>query len=414
MSQADWDRLQYYSRRVKFFEFIVEDSPRVHPSTYFRIGQLWSTALFPSLRHLYYYLDEMSIPHIFLHLSPPLVSLELFNIRGFENTVVGPFLDTLSSRMIRQIVLRNGDMSVDMFKKAIVRFEQLRSLELVDAIIMCDFGLWDTVGTLPSLEIFTLVANTPVSHPMHAPEKSNSQGGGPRYFGALESLRVTGPHFLIRHLLEFIDSPSLKSIEVYPVINRNDLEPEDLFIPSMTIVTSKWSQSLKNLVIYSGSNDAPKCQTISTCLILLMDLHKMQTFRLDWRMNKLDDAVGRLVMSWPKLRTLDLNRTLLSMSTLRIIAENCPELRHLHIQLDNLVFPPFSSKILHHNLEILTVERVVNPSRPMLELQIQVARHLDLIFPYLKLIEVHPKDVFWSGIRDLVHLCQDASLSRVK
>ena len=185
MSEADWDRLQYYSKKVKFFEFINEDFPPVHPSTYFRIGQLCSSALFPSLCRLSYFLGETSIAHIFLHLSPLLDSLELFNIKGFENTIVGPFLATLSSRMLRQIVLRNGELSLDILKKLSVHFKQLRSLELSDAIIMNDLVLWEIFGTLPSLENLTLVANNSASRPTHAPKNPKT------YFETLESLHIT-------------------------------------------------------------------------------------------------------------------------------------------------------------------------------------------------------------------------------
>ena len=281
--------IQYYSKKVKFFEFIGEDFPPVHHSTYFRIGQLCSSALFPSLRRLSYFLDETSIAHIFLHLSPLLDSLELFNIKGFENTIVGPFLATLSSRMLRQIVLRNGELSLDILKKSSVHFKQLRSLELSDAIIMNDLVLlvWEIFGTLPSLENLTLVANNSASRPTHAPKNPKT------YFEALESLHVTGSFFLIRYFLGSIDSPCLKSIEIYPVYNRV-LNEHGHFTPSMTIVASKWSQSLKNLVIYSSSSDRDR-HSIPDYLIFFKDLHNMETFRLDWRMQNLEDDLISLV-----------------------------------------------------------------------------------------------------------------------
>ena len=51
----------------------------------------------------------------------------------------------------------------------------------------------------------------------------------------------------------------------------------------------------------------------------------------------------------------------------------------------------------------------IHPStQTTLECQIQVTRHLDLIFPYLESIVVDPNDVTWSGIHDLLKLCQDA------
>jgi hypothetical protein len=138
-------------------------------------------------------------------------------------------------------------------------------------------------------------------------------------------------------------------------------------------------------------------------------------------MENMEDDLRRLVMSWPKLRTLSVlplnpSQTFISLSTLRIIAENCPKLRHLQIQLDTSTIPPFdtSSKSLRHNLEVLTVAGHKDLDQPssntITQCQIRMARHLDLIFPFLKSIEVllQPNDVTWSGIHDLVKLCQDA------
>ena len=412
MSKADWDRLQYYSRKVKSFIALPSDfhDPEIHPSTFVQIAQLQSSVLFPSLRHLHCDLGVCSLS-LFLFLSPHLNSLELFNIGDMENTIVGPFLATLSSQTLSRIFLHDGRLSADILKQSIVRFKQLRSVELLDAVFMVDFDLWEVLGTLPSLENLTLKANDPKSHPAQAPESSNSQSGGRKYFEALERVSVWGSFFLVQHLLGIIDSPCLKSIDVYPIIDqrRNNHGPEDLLTPSITIIASKWSQSLKHLVIDSSSAHRP---AISKYLMLLTDLHEIQTFQLTgWGMEIMDDDVRRLAMSWPKLRTLrlPLKRTLISLTTLGIIAENCPILRYLDIRLDTSTIPPFDTSIksLRHNLKVLTVGRVY-PSETMLECQIQVARHLDLIFPYLKSIKVRPNDVTWSGIRDLVKLCQDA------
>ena len=307
-------------------------------------------------------------------------------------------------------------MSADILKNSIVHFKQLRSLELSDAVFMSDFVLWEVLGTLPSLANLTLMAFDPASHPADAPENSNNQSEDLKYFDALESLSVTGSFFLIQHLLGFIDSPCLKSINVYPITNyvrfNHDHEPEDLFTPSMTIVASKWSQSLKKLVIDSSAIGNAHRYAMSKCLMLFTDLHEMQTIHLKgWRMENMDDDVKCLVMSWPKLRILrlPLNQTFISLSTLRIIAENCPELRSLDIRIDTSIILPFdtSSRSFCHNLEVLSVGRVHPSTQTTLECQIQVTRHLDSIFPYLKSIEVR-RDVTWSGIRDLLKLCQDA------
>ena len=186
---------------------------------------------------------------------------------------------------------------------------------------MSNFGLWEGLGTLPLLENLTLVADN-ASHPVHAPKNLNSQSEGPMYF-ALENQCVKGSLLFIQHFLDFIGSPFLKSIKVYPIILRNCNEnDEDPFAPFMTTVASKWSESLRDLVIsmHRTSDRTP----ILKCLILLTDFHEMQTFQLiGWKMENADDDVRHLVMSWPKLRSLDLDRTFISLSTLRIIVLNC-------------------------------------------------------------------------------------------
>ena len=413
MSQTDKDRLQYYSRKVK--SFIMSPNthdPQVHPSTYIRIAQFHPSALFPSLRHLYC-LDQGSISHISLFLSPLLESLELNYIGGFEDTIVGPFLATLSSQTLSKIVLRDGQMSADILKNTIVHFKHLRSLELSYSVFVNDFkfALWEVLGTLPSLADLTLESNdlTSFFYPAQAPENSNRKSGGRKYFDALESVSIKGfiKSFLIQHLLGFIDSPYLKSIKVSTATIPQD-ESEAFFTPCMAIVASKWSQSLTTLVISSAS--VGRC-AISNCLMLLTDLHEMQTFHLNgWSMINIDDEVRRLVMSWPKLRTFTLIYVPISLSTLRIIAENCPELRCLRIPLDISSIPPFdtSGKSLRHDLEVLAVGTwKVRPStKTTSECRIQVARYLNFIFPYLRSIEAHPEYATWSRIRDMVKLCQ--------
>ena len=432
VSQADWDRLQYYSRRVKTFIVVyIDRGPQVHPSTYVRITELQTSTLFPSLRHLECYFGDKTIPPITLFLSPRLDSLSFHYIGGFENTAVEPFLATLSSspQMLTRIVLNSGRMSGEFLKNSFVHFKQLRTLQFSDAVLMTDFSLWEVLGTLPSLKNLTLAAEDPESHPAHAPVNSNSRSGGLRYFEALESLRVLGSFFFIQHLLGFIDSSCLKSITVDPVIDHvhNDSEREhdlgDLLIPSMTIVATKWSQSLTDLTIYSTpeTNATGFTHRNSKFLTLLTNLCEIRRFFISgWAMENNDDAVRRLAKSWSKLkhfvwgvRQLPLNQTFVSLSTLRVFADHCPELQYLHIPFDISTIPPFdnisSKKSPGHNLEVLVLDDFGGDHplvQTMLDCQIQVARHLDFVFPYLKTINVGNAN--WSGIRNLVKIYQDA------
>jgi hypothetical protein len=64
--------------------------------------------------------------YIFFFQSSLLDSIEFTNIKGFENTIVGLFLATLSSQMLSRIVLRSGQLlvPVDIFKNSIVHFKE--------------------------------------------------------------------------------------------------------------------------------------------------------------------------------------------------------------------------------------------------------------------------------------------------
>ena len=150
---------------------------------------------------------------------------------GFENTVVGPFLATLSSQaqMLNRIDLRFGDMSVDILKTPIVQFKQLRSPTLIHAVLMSNFVLSEVLGTLPSLGDLTLTIRLLLSS-RRAPhcEFNRSKWGSQKNY-ALENIIVTSS-FLIQHLLSSVDSPYLKSIKVYPD-NDNELDSEHFFIP---------------------------------------------------------------------------------------------------------------------------------------------------------------------------------------
>ena len=151
---------------------------------------------------------------------------------------------------------------------------------------MSDFALWEVLGTLPSLQSLTLEAIDPGSHPAHETMTEESSHRGPKYFEALETLSVTGSFFFIQHLLGFIDSPCLATIKVYPVLRRrssffNDEDEPDYdnhLTPSMTIIASKWPQSLENLLIGSCTNNYVYRYAISKCLMLLKVLHEMHSF----------------------------------------------------------------------------------------------------------------------------------------
>jgi hypothetical protein len=66
-----------------------------------------------------------------LWISRELRSLEIHNIRGFEDNIIVPFLADLRhlpSQMLSRIVLQTGRMSGDILRRSIFYFKHLRSL----------------------------------------------------------------------------------------------------------------------------------------------------------------------------------------------------------------------------------------------------------------------------------------------
>jgi hypothetical protein len=97
-----------------------------------------------------------------------------------------------------------------------------------------------------------------------------------------------------------------------------------------------------------------------------------------------------------KTKSFHSQNAFLSLSTIRIIAVICPELRHLQVQLDTSTFSPFDafSESLSHDLETLMMIVGGDPpsDQTSQEYQIQVLHvqlgHMDLTFPRLKSVLV--------------------------
>ncbi|KAF8801973.1 hypothetical protein BYT27DRAFT_7261409 [Phlegmacium glaucopus] len=135
--------------------------------------------------------------------------------------------------------------------------------------------------------------------------------------------------------------------------------------------------------------------------------------------------VWHLVQSWPNLTTLILpvDHVSISLLTLGIIAENCPELRYLQIQLDASTIPPFNNPAsavlckntnaaLCHKLGVLSVAHDPYTARKLQGRQVRhsVARYLDSMFPLVSiemLDESNPAIKTWSEVYELMRLFQD-------
>ena len=99
LSQVDWDKLQYYSRKVKFFIALPPDNYDVEVHRTFILRLIFGLPNFSHLLSFHLFVTSATIwtlspslsLSLFLFLSPSLDSLELFNISRFDNTIVEPF-----------------------------------------------------------------------------------------------------------------------------------------------------------------------------------------------------------------------------------------------------------------------------------------------------------------------------------
>jgi len=122
----------------------------------------------------------------------------------------------------------------------------------------------------------------------------------------------------------------------------------------------------------------------------------------------MDDDVRRLVLSWPKLET---SSHWQSIYFLVDFEDNCRELSCIASFANSIgyfyhpIFRYLYQKPLAQFAGAVGKAQPSTSTQTWMEYQIQVTRYLDLIFLYMKSIEVlqvPSKDKIWLGIRDLV------------
>ena len=149
------------------------------------------------------------------------------------------------------------------------------------------------------------------------------------------------------------------------------------------------------------------------CLMLLKDLHKMQTFHLKDRSMKIWTMMWDVSSWWCRGQRELWASSQTNIGFLVSFEDNYGALSWIALfghSIGGYFYHPTLSIALAK--VFATIWRFwpwgVHLSQTTLECQIQVTRYLDLIFPYLKFIEVQPKDATWSEIRDLIKFLQNA------
>jgi len=374
---------------------------------YFRIAQLRSTPLLPSLRHLHCpstSQNDFLISGICLFLSPSLQTLQLENISNVEDKLCGTVLHTLASdgAQIERIVLRGRGLSMDTVWKA-VKFEHLNLLQLSGMGDAINLEIMEKIGSLPWL------VNLGIDF-TESPMAPLVQDIGLK---DLNSLMITAPAPFIQAFLSHIATTQLETF--IAVVPSNPPADKKEFL---TKVVDRWGSTLRRIELLHQQLEEPAAieHLHIDALAALVPLRKLTCLRLDgYAMELTDENISDMAIAWPEMITLLLPfisaiRPRPTMSSLRLFARLCPNLRYLTLPLNIGDPEPFiSTGVAHtpvHNLHTLTIASADDP----LDLRdlLHIARHIDYLFPKLKSLfpyDRHDADR-WIQVHDMIQMYQ--------
>ena len=373
---------------------------------YFRIAQLRSTPLLPSLRHLHCpstNQNDFLISGICLFLSPSLQSLQFENISNVEDKLCGTVLHTLASdgAQIEKIVLRGKGLSRDTLWMAI-RFEHLNMLELSGMGEAINLEIVERIGSLPWLVNLAIDFTDSRMDPL-------VQDIGLK---DLNSLMVTASVPFIQALLSRIATTQLETF-VAVVPSNPPADKKDF----LTKVVDRWKDTLRRIaLVHQQLEETPAEHLHIDALVPLVPLRKLTYLRLEgYAMELTDENISDMAIAWPEIDTLLLPfisaiQPRPTISSLRILARRCPNLRYLTIPLNTGDLPTFVSiGVPHapvHELHTLTIASADDPwdLRDLLH----IARHVDYLFPKLKSLfsyEGHGAER-WMQVHDMIQMYQ--------
>ncbi|TFK22435.1 hypothetical protein FA15DRAFT_671560 [Coprinopsis marcescibilis] len=341
ISPEEWARFDWYARRVKRFCY-SRDPNRLDIAmhVYFRIAQLRSTPLLPSLRHLHcpwISQSDFLISGVFLFLSPSLQSLEFCKITSIEDKLIGTFLHTLHAdgADLESIVLR-GENLTDGMLDLVLPFSNLRTLEIDGMGPAIELAWLQELGRKPKLEELALDFTNSNIEPL-------TEDIG---FPNLKSLMITASIPFTRAFLPHITSTSLETLVA--VSSQDTASQRTGFI---TDSVDRWGSCLQSFglvhIIHGENLTISDELDLLTAIAPLLPLRNLREFRLEgYILNLTDENVVQLAMAWPRITKLLLpyvsgDRTRPTLNSLVNLRDLCPQLKHVRIPIDITDIPPF-------------------------------------------------------------------------
>ncbi len=412
IKENDMKHLRAYAARVEELSISIPETPTASNSVYFRLGELrdGNEPLFPSLTRLSITVsDQHDLSHLTLFLSPSLKSLSIVNISTKARASLQLFLTMLNPNLLESIQLTSLELNPSL-TSAILRSRNLRCIEFNALRGSLNISDLESVLLLPTLKHYTVDANSISERMLTTPPF-------PSYPSlSLEELHITGPPQFLLDLLNSIGDAAILS-KIYCKISSR-VRPLD---PFLEIVAVHHSQSLRQLIL-----SCPDRWNTDTVVYLpkspydaLKGLPLLENLEiLGIPFEDVNDALCSLTPNWPHMKRLHLSLMadgrgtgrLVSLPTLRVVAQSCPLLTDLQCPLE-MKSPggPFSSYLLSHGLERLSpMGKNVRYDSQKEEI-FPVARYLYALFPRLEAITGHGSTILniqWKEVHDLMKMCQ--------
>ncbi|KDR66427.1 hypothetical protein GALMADRAFT_1151003 [Galerina marginata CBS 339.88] len=376
--------------------------------------------------------------------SPSLTTLTMSNVNA--RTAVTSFLNRagMEAPRLSTLVLDSMKLGIDV-AKGIASCHALEVLELerLKEISNSSVKTLASIPTLKVLKIHAVDILTTTSLQTTSSEASGTQIDR-QIFLALEDFHFVGHMSVLEDLADgiaFTSSLRFLHIElvtyqlvkttrvlgnaVTPKIKKKKYHEVEEYptVDLLKRLTEHLATSLLSLTIRFTDEGpgVPRDALPQDALVSLAAFSKLEHLEIyGIGIDGLDDAVLGLVSHWPDLQTLHLPLTHgssdgLSMPTLQHVAQSCPNLASLRT---SIIFPDNFSSLagiyetpFSHGLTCLSVGSHTVELHRTLDMQALVAKCLYAIFPTIRLIQAHPEhDLdFWSNVRTLVGLCQEAT-----
>lgn len=402
----NWSRFDWYARRVKTFCYTGNPlGQAVAKHVYFRVSQLHSTPLLPSLQHLQFRhstQNDFLTLGVCLFLSPSLQSIEFDGIKS--DKLCGTFFDALicESAPLQSVILRGQGLSKDTLD-LVIRFQDIRSLEIDGSFV--DIDWLKRAGALPSLIHLNLNF---IDSPISALDFDLG-------FRNVKQLIITGPFRLVDSFLMHI---STKQLEYFDCRVRAGVAKPGYESLTNRIVT-RWRETLRHFSIALSPQENRKDEFPATALLTLGSLDRLQSVQVVnyFTTCLTDEIIVELASGWPEITELLLpdsprEFSLPTVISLQALAERCPHLTHLRVPFSDLApeLPPPSYGGQKHGLKTLTNARSINPGD--ISDYLSLGRHIDRLFPGLKVVNKGEVGHWgldytrWKELHEAVSLCQ--------